>query len=209
MEHSVFDPNFNRGIEPKRVQTGISPRHICWPCTPLPGHKAHAHSAAIWPLYLYQGMMPMCGAPSSLALFVPEYRGRKARRRSCRWRRLWMKQSEIRSRMGGRIRDVPWGLSPSQGPWSRRRFLRWASGAFRTAERRTGSLMVQDEQRSSLAVVCVVDWWRQPDGTMDQRAGCVYVCVCVYAGETSNVCTSLLLIEPSNQRFSWFEITSR
>ena len=29
---------------------------------------------------------------------------------------------------------------------------------FRTAERRTGSLMVQDEQRSSLAVVCVVDW---------------------------------------------------
>jgi len=32
----------------------------------LPGLAAHAHSAAIWPLYLYQGMMPIYGTPSSL-----------------------------------------------------------------------------------------------------------------------------------------------
>jgi hypothetical protein len=24
-----------------------SPRHICWPITPLPGHEAHAHSAVM------------------------------------------------------------------------------------------------------------------------------------------------------------------
>ena len=58
----------------------------------------------------------------------------------------------------GRIREAPCGLSPPSGPQTRRRFLRRASSAFRTAERRTGSLMVQDEQRSSLVVVCVVDW---------------------------------------------------
>ena len=78
-------------VEAKITSNRISPSNICWPFTPLPGHitraqsavvtllaefspglAAHAHSAAIWPLYLYQGMMPMCGAPSSLALFVPE-----------------------------------------------------------------------------------------------------------------------------------------
>jgi len=34
-------------MEPKRIQTGISPRHICCLFTPSPGHIAHAQSAVV------------------------------------------------------------------------------------------------------------------------------------------------------------------
>ena len=69
-------------MEPKRIQTRISPRHIYYLFTPSLGHishaqstvvalladllprlAAHAHSVAIWPLYLYQGMMPVLTSP--------------------------------------------------------------------------------------------------------------------------------------------------
>jgi len=35
------------GVEPKRIQTRISPRHICCLFTPSPGHIAHAQSAVM------------------------------------------------------------------------------------------------------------------------------------------------------------------
>jgi hypothetical protein len=45
--HIASGPNFNLVMEPQCAQTRISPRHICWPFTPSPGHKAHAHSAVM------------------------------------------------------------------------------------------------------------------------------------------------------------------
>jgi hypothetical protein len=81
-------------------------------------------------------------------------RGRKARRR-----RLWMKQPEMRSR----IRDVPWGFSPSQGPWTGRCFLRQAPDDLQhgRAANRQGNLVVRDEQPGGdLRCVLVKAAWR-------------------------------------------------
>ena len=134
-------------------------------------------------------------------------RGRKARRRSCRWRCSWMKQPEIRSRMGGRIRDVPWGLSPSQGPWTGRCFLRQAPDDLprgRAANRQPGGARwaAQQPGPESRVYVCVAFLIR--DGSV-----CVYVwgawrhcgseslcmCVCMCMCGQPDVCTSLLLID--------------
>ena len=35
------------GMEPTRIQTRISPRHICGPLTSLAGHETHTHRAAV------------------------------------------------------------------------------------------------------------------------------------------------------------------
>ena len=118
-------PTFHRGLQPMRIAWPFGPYTFTKAWCPCAEHRPH------WPC-LYQN------------------RGRKARRRSCRWRRSWMKRPEMRSRMGGgRIREAPCGLTffrTSDKAATARCLLLWS--------RSRCMCMYMEEQRNLLL------WWR-------------------------------------------------
>jgi len=64
------------GVEPKRIQTRISPRHICCLFTPSPEHIAHAQSAVV---ALFAGLLPGLAAharSATITISFTFYRGK-------------------------------------------------------------------------------------------------------------------------------------